>query len=77
MSVYVSKTANAMQRLLEAGSKTAAERDRLKALNAELLAACKDMVQEFDIAHLESVFDGQITAWQRACTAITNAEKKL
>lgn len=32
----------------------------------ELLVRCKTMVAEFDIAHIECVFDGQIRAWHNA-----------
>lgn len=42
----------------------------------ELLAALKDMVEEFDIAHIESAFDGQVAAWRRADALVKATEQE-
>lgn len=40
----------------------------------ELLATCKTMIIEFDIAHMESAFDGQISAWNNACAVVAQVD---
>lgn len=57
-------------------SSTTEANARLVAAAPELLEALKDMVKEFDIAHIESAFASQVVAWKRADALVKATEQE-